>query len=261
MNTDIPRTVEAKKDSDHWGYVKSGAMATLERELATMQRERDEARAKLTFNTMSTETPTPRTDKNAWACTNDEVIVAMRRAPTELGTHVPIGFARQLERELAAVTRERDEALNPKIKSKFDTELGLELVDPEWEPSSPAEARRIINRLLRELAESNAERLRQKEVLEWINSQTNLFFAECAQAEEIISRVRAALNSPPPPVVAKEDHESLVSACEDFRDVVLNGRGCLESALDSDQTNAVLGEYDFAIGLRVEAYRAKHPTP
>lgn len=32
-----------------------------------------------------------------------------------------------------------------------------------------------------------------REALEWIASQTDLFFAECTQAEEIIVRVRAAL--------------------------------------------------------------------
>lgn len=34
-----------------------------------------------------------------------------------------------------------------------------------------------------------------RECLEWIASQTNLFFAECSQAEEIIHRVKLALAS------------------------------------------------------------------
>lgn len=37
------------------------------------------------------------------------------------------------------------------------------------------------------------ERDRYKSVLEWIQGQTDLFFAECTQAEEIIRRVKNAL--------------------------------------------------------------------
>lgn len=35
---------------------------------------------------------------------------------------------------------------------------------------------------------------RLREVIKWIASQENLFFAECAQAEEIVNRCREALS-------------------------------------------------------------------
>lgn len=46
-------------------------------------------------------------------------------------------------------------------------------------------------------------------------------------------------------------NDDLLAACEDFRDSVLHGRHHLESVLDNDQTNAVLGLYDDTIGAAV----------
>lgn len=46
----------------------------------------------------------------------------------------------------------------------------------------------------------------------------------------------------------KRQRDEILGALNDLRDTILNGRGPLESVLDNDQTNAVLGAYDDALG-------------
>ena len=49
-----------------------------------------------------------------------------------------------------------------------------------------------------------------RDVVQWIADQSDLFFAECSQAEEIIVRCRQALSIPPPEVVTKAHHDAVV---------------------------------------------------
>jgi hypothetical protein len=223
-----------------------------------------------------TETPTPRVDE------------ALIYGGQPANPWVPIAFARQLERELsavseanarlnlelvdeqarlAAVTKERDEAV------AVANEFGDALEKLARGTGIEAKSDDLVIQVLNKLAEANADRARLREALgEALPQfkhlatlvtdhvrQGDMWLEEVSPDEWALSLERA-LSTPPPPVVPREEMESLVGFCEDFRDVVLNGRGSLESVLGGDQTNAVLQEYDFAVGLRVEAYRAKHPT-
>jgi len=59
-----------------------------------------------------------------------------------------------------------------------------------------------VEALERQLAEAREENTTMRETIEWIAGQSDLFFAECSQAEEIVRRCRATLNLPQP-----ADHE------------------------------------------------------
>ena len=60
--------------------------------------------------------------------------------------------------------------------------------DQGWSPNSCA-----VKVCWKKLDGLRLQNKAYREVLEWIASQSNLFFAECSQAEEIVARCAEAL--------------------------------------------------------------------
>lgn len=183
---------------------------------------------------MKTETltETPRTDAaivHAWECKYAAKVV-----------HSDI--AGELERELAAVTKERDEALRTSRNDRYIL----------------ATVQTLRMDLITELRASQARELALRPFVEEYKASLETMLEDCylpgqsKRVEEAIKDVSAALATPPPPLVLKEDAEALANCLAEQR-TNLASAGLIyknsELAADARRAQKVL-----------DTYRAKHPA-